>query len=364
MIRGAIRTVRYAHSWKAGAAVRVQQVEVEREGLSVPATLVLPDRPRGRLPGWVAIGGVSRRGRFHPQLMRFAEALASTGAAVIVPEIPEWRKLEVSPRVIRPTIGASIDRMNDLDEVTPGRFGVIGFSFGASGVAVAASAPDIAKSVSGVVLFGGYCSLGRTLKCQLTGRHEWGGEDYMLSPDPYGRWVVASNHLTDVPGHEDATDVARALHQLAASASDRRISAWMPFHDPMIRELRASLPSDRRSVFDCFATATDAARPDEQECAALAEDLTAACRRVEPLLQPSLGEVTVPTQVIHGRGDRLMPYTEALRTMDELPGAVRRGATVTSLFNHSKDSVPASRYEHVSETAKLFDALRQLVNTV
>jgi len=365
MLRGTARTVRYVRSWKDGGDVQVRQIRVEREGGVVPATLVSPRDVTARVPGWIAIGGVSRKGRFHPQLARFAEALASSGAAVLVPEIPEWRRLEVSPRVVAPTIRACVDRLKSLPEVIPGPFGAIGFSFGAPSVAVAVSRPELAEHISGIVLFGGYCSLERTLKCQLTGRHDWSGVDYSLSPDPYGRWVVASNHLTDVPDHEDAGDVAASLRQLAAAASGRRISAWEPFHDAMITDLRRALPPSRQSLFDCFATTSDEARPAVGRCSDIAAKLTEACRRVEPMLDPreELRQICVPTQVIHGHGDRLVPFTEGLRLMDELPDHCQRGVTVTKLFNHSADHAPPSPVTRFRESVKLFSALRTLVNT-
>ncbi len=236
---------------------------MRRDGKPIAGTLVVPAGASERLPGWIAVGGVSRKGRFHPQLMRFVEALASSGAAVVVPEIPEWRRLRVSPRVTLPTIRGAVEFMNGRSEVVPEQYGVIGFSFGAPGVAIAASHEDVADQMAGIVLFGGYCSLERTLGCQLTGRHEWRGVDYRLSPDPYGRWVVASNYLQHIPGCEDAEDVVRALRRLAAAASGQRISAWEPHHDRMISEVRNDISCRRQKLFDCLATPTTSVAPEE-----------------------------------------------------------------------------------------------------
>jgi pimeloyl-ACP methyl ester carboxylesterase len=346
--------------------VEAKELEIVRDGERVPATLVLPRRRQGRLPAWVALGGVSRMGRFHPQLVRFANALATTGAAVLVPEVPEWRRLRVTPRVTAPTIRGCLDALRDRSEARPGKIGLVGFSFGAPQVAIAASREDLAEHVAGIVLFGGYCSLESTVTCQLTGHHEWMGERHQLSPDPYGRWVVASNHLTDVPGYEDATDVAMALHHLAAAASDQRISAWMPHHDAMIEGLRSSLPKCRRPLFDCFATPTHAPRPAVEGCDDLARRLAAACRRVEPLLEPqhALADVAVPTRLIHGRGDRLIPFTEGYRMMARLPHGMGHDLTVTSLFAHSADESCGSLPTLVRENVALFGAIRGLINTV
>lgn len=366
MLRGVLRTVKYARVWRSGADVLAEETEIQRDGTAVPATLVLPARRRGPLPGWIALGGMSRMGRFHPQLVRFANALASTGAAVLLPEIPEWTSLKVSPWVTGPTIRGCMDVLERRSEVRAGKFGLIGFSFGGPQVAIAAAREELADRVAGIVLFGAYCDLERTMICQLAGEHEWEGTDYTLSPDPYGRWVVASNHLTDVPGCEDASDVAAALHRLAATTSEQRVSAWGSHHDPMIGELRLALPMKRRGLFDLFATPTTAERPEREECLKMAKNIAEACRRVEPLLEPArdLARVNLPTRLIHGRGDRLVPFTEGLRLMEGLPVIARKGVTVTELFNHSADHSPASLPDRIRETMLMFRAMRGMINTV
>ena len=366
MLRGMLRTVRYARCWQAGADVLVHETEIERDGARVPATFVLPPSRRGPLPGWIALGGVTRMGRFHPQLVRVANALASSGAAVLVPEVPEWRRLNVSPKMTAPTIRGCIEVLRNRREVRPGKVGLIACSFGAPQAAIATARDDLADHIAGIVLFGGYCDLERTLRCQLTGDHEWQGIDYALSPDPYGRWVVASNYLTDVPGYEDAGDVAAALRQLAAAASEQRVPAWKPHHDEMIEELRLALPMRRRALFDLFATATTAERPGRAECLEIATKLARASRRVEPLLEPArdLGRVHLPTRLIHGRGDRVTPFTESLRLMQCLPETARSGVTVTGLFNHRADESPGSLPDRVRETVTFFAALRAAINTV
>jgi hypothetical protein len=83
------------------------------------------------------------------------------------------------------------------------------------------------------------------------------------------------------------------------------------------------------------------------------------------LLEPaeSLATVDLPVQVIHGHGDRLVPFTEALRLMDGLRDHVRRGATVTRLFEHSAEHAPTTLRRRVVERVRLFGALRRMINT-
>jgi pimeloyl-ACP methyl ester carboxylesterase len=305
-------------------------------------------------------------GRHHPQLVRFSEALASSGAMVVVPEVPEWRRLEMAPRVVAPTIRGCIEFLRRRPDVASERFGLIGFSFGAPQVAIAAAREDLSEHLAGVALFGGYYSLERTMTCGLTGHHEWEGVEYQLRPDPFGGYVVGSNYLTSVSGYEDASDVAAALRCLADASSGQRISAWDPHHDELIEQLSASLPACRRPLFGLFAHRSDRTPPEPEERRRMAGLLADACRRVEPLLDPTadLARVQVPTRLIHGRGDRLIPFTEGFRLEQGLPQRARRGLTVTGLFNHSADSVPAGLLDRAHETLKMLGAIRGLINTV
>lgn len=365
-MRGVLRTVRYARSWKSGADVVVEEIELDRGDTPIRCSVVRPERSSARQGGWIALGGISRMGRHHPQLVRFAGALASSGAVVFVPEVPEWRALRMSPRVVAPTIEACVRALGQRPDVSCGGLGLIGFSFGAPQVAIAAAREELSEHVAGVVLFGGYCCLERTMTCQLTGDHEWAGSPYKLHPDPFGGWVVASNHLTDVPGQEEASDVAEALHVLADSASSKRVPAWDPRHDATIEELREALPSRRRSLFDLFATPSTRPPAEADERLEMALALAEACRRTEPLLDPAsaLERVAIPTQLIHGRGDRLIPFTEGFRLLEGLPERARRGLTVTELFHHTADTSPPRTLDRARESLKMFMAIRSVINTV
>jgi pimeloyl-ACP methyl ester carboxylesterase len=270
------------------------------------------------------------------------------------------------PGVAAPTIRGSTEFLKGRADVRRGKVALIGFSFGAPQVAMAAACGELSAEVAGVVLFGSYCSLGRTIACQFTGHHEWDGAEYELTPDPYGRWVLGSNHLTDVPDHRDADDVADALRQLAFAASGQRIPAWDPHHDEMIEPLRETLPPKRRRLFDLFATPSGAVRPERAELFELAAGIADACRRVEPLLEveTDFARIRRPTRLIHGRGDRLIPFTEGMRLEARLPEAVGSTLTVTGLFSHSADRSAGSAYERAKEGLTFFEALRGVINTV
>ena len=361
-----MRTVRYARSWKHGSAVAHLEIEIKREGVRLPATLVAPVHARGALPGWILLGGVTRMGRFHPQLSRFADALTASGAVVIVPEVPEWRDLRLAPGVTLPTVRGAVRALDARPEVRHGRYGLAGVSFGAPQAAIATTDRELADRIAGVVLFGGYCDLERTLHCQLTGVHEWRGVSHRLDPDPYGRWVLASNYLTEVPGYEDANDVAESLRRLALASTERRVPAWDPRLDSLRDELRDRVARGRRGLYDLFANVAPAPACEAERCEAMARDLARACRRAEPLLDPApaLGRIRVPVRLFHGRGDRLVPFTESLRFHEGLAKGVPADVTVTGLFAHSADHRLPSLAARVRESVIFFRAFQRALAAV
>lgn len=344
LLVGATRTFRYGHCWLTGnAAVRVREVELHRTDRTVPGTLLVPRTGPGPWPTWVVLHGMTRLGRHHRALTRFIRALASSGAAVLVPEVPEWIALDMDPGVTTPTVGASVRGLRREGVLRPeDRVGLIGFSFGSPQALLTSADPDVGPEVGVVVGFGGYCDLERTLRFQLTGRHEWGGTSRRLEPDPYGRWVVAANFLPKAAGYRNAELVADALRDMAREAGDRGLPAWDSSYDPYKAELRDRLPPGDRPLFDLFASDSDRPAPlDELE--ALVEPLARAAREAEPLMEPfpGVGRARVPVHLLHGRNDRLIPYTESLRMVQRLPDRVPARVTVTGLFAHSSgDSTP------------------------
>lgn len=330
------RTLAYARGWfRTPRDVVEDEVALDRDGTSVPATLVRPRHHTSDLPAWVVMHGITRPGRAHEQLVRFTRALAHAGIATIVPEVPEWRDLELAPALSAPSIAAAVHWLRWSGIVRDEPVGVVGFSFGAPHAIGAWADPRLRDEVGAACGFGGYCSIRRTFHFMMTGQYEADGETHWLQPDPYGRWIVAANYLPAVPGREDAQDVAEALRTLAKYSGDVGAASWDPVYDPKIDELRGSIAEERRSLFDLFATRSGAAVP-LPEAAAMGEELEEAARRVEPAIDPTrvLGEVRGTVHLLHGRRDHLIPYSESLCLADALEQGTPR-LTVTRLFAHS-----------------------------
>lgn len=325
------KAFRYARAW-----IRTPQGLTESE--RGEATLYRPAEAHGPLPAWIVLHGITVPGRRHPVLVRFARALASTGAAVLVPDVPEWIGLRLAPDRTEPAVRAALDLLAAEPGVAPGPRGLVGFSFGApQAIRVGAAMPG---EIAGTVAFGGYCDLERALRYQLTGHHEWRGATHRLRPDPYGRWIVAGNYLEKVPGYEAAGPAAAALLELARTAGEQRVPSWNPVYDPVKERLAAGLAADQRAIFQLLAPPSerDPLEPGD-DVLAWAEKLATAARLQDPLVDALrwVDALPSPVHILHGRADVLIPWTEALRLAEALEplGPVR--AAVTGLFAHSDE---------------------------
>ena len=89
-------------------------------------------------------------------------------------------------------------------------------------------------------------------------------------------------------------------------------------------------------------------------------------RRSQPLLDPNLefGRMPAPIHLFHGRGDRLVPYTESLRFRQRLPEELDADVTITGLFAHSADHRPAALSERIGESYAFLNALRKALDRV
>ncbi len=338
MVKGLTRALRFGAAWKTATPPVVEsEIQVDHSEGTFPATLLLPQRSKGPLPGWVALHGITRPGRNHPTLVRFVRALAASGAAVLVPEIPKWRAMLLAPAEAKVTLRAAILALAQRKETLPGRLGAMGFSFGAPQALLAGTDPTLVPHLRAVASFGGYFDLERTIRFLFSGEHEWKEDRYRIEPDPYGRWVVGGNFLPTSNLHPDVEVVARALLDLAREAGDLQVPSWEPIHDQRKSTLEASLPGTGKELFRAFAPAAGVPLTSSLDDP-LVLGLADAARRTSPLFHigPHLKDIRVPVRLIHGRHDRLIPFTETLRMKGEFPPGSDVRVFLTGMFSHSQ----------------------------
>jgi pimeloyl-ACP methyl ester carboxylesterase len=337
MFDGIARAIRFGKAWKMGTSrLREMELALQRPDGPFPATLLVPTRIRNPLPGWVALHGITRPGRTHPTLVRFVRALAASGYVVLVPEVPEWREMKLAPKEAADTLRSAVLALASREETVAGRLGVMGFSFGGPQALMAGADPVLLPHLKAVASFGGYCDVEATLRFFFSGEHEWDGVRYRAVPDPYGRWVAGGNYLPWAPGYGGTEDVAQALLDLAREAGDLRVASWDPVFDRRKQELADALPPSKRELFRAFAPAEGDPIPREA-ADTLVPALADAARRDSSLfdITPLLANIQVPVRLVHGRQDRLIPFTETLRLAQRFSPVSDVQVFLTGLFSHS-----------------------------
>ena len=331
--------LRFLREFAEPGSIAVESAETTYDrggGRRDPATIYHPANASAPLPAWVVLHGITWTGRSHTQLIRLARALSASGSVVMVPEISEWRALRVVPEITVPVIRAAVLDLDARPDTLPGHTRLMGFSFGATQAILAAADERLDGHLAAVASWGGYADLHRTVRYLFTGLHDFEGQRYFEDPDPYGRYILAANFLTAVPGYEDAGDVAAALHELACESGRRGVFAGSTEYDPVKLEQRERVAPERRELFDLFAPRGPRRAIPAERVGELADGLAAAAIAREPLFDAArwLPKVRAPVLLSHGRHDSLVPFTECAR-LDRGLGARSRGTTVTDLYAHS-----------------------------
>ena len=356
--------LRYAQGWARSASglpirgVSIEDIMIGGPAKAIHARRYRPATRRRPLPGWVVLHGATRPGADHEAIVRLAASVASAGGDVLVPDVPEWRALDLDPAPARRALRIAAEHMCGDPDVRPGGVVLMGLSFGCT-QAIAAGAELAAEGLArGVFGYGGYHSLDDTVRFALTGQFEWRRRTEYLRPDPYGRWVIAANYLHRIPGCEGSEDVSRALRRLAAMAGDHGFMSWEPSSDPYKDEVIEAVSAPNRELFRVFAP-NAAQDPDPGRARELAPLLAEAARKAHPELELSRaldGRPLPPIRLIHGREDHLIPFTETVALEGYLRKRADVAATVTGLLAHSRGS--GRGVAQIREAARFFGALR------
>jgi pimeloyl-ACP methyl ester carboxylesterase len=98
------------------------------------------------------------------------------------------------------------------------------------------------------------------------------------------------------------------------------------------------VPGPTLGAWDLLAPTSNHLVPDPAKGLALADALTEAALTADPLLNSAdrLQSLHVPVVLLHGRHDRLVPFSESLRLAQRLPASTLRRLAITRLLGHAK----------------------------
>lgn len=211
------------------------------------------------------MNGATARGRAHPGVRRLAEALARTGFAVVVPDLPGLRRAELTLATRRACVACALETVAS-PRTRGGRLALAGVSLGATVALLAAGDEELAPGVSVVAGVAPYASLVEVFRLATTGTYLGSSGLVAYEPGPLAAVVVARSLAAGLPlGRsrdllvaetqavpEDATDPLAAFRGRTAARLSRAGAAVVRLlanRDPVrFDELYAELPEEMRAA--------------------------------------------------------------------------------------------------------------------
>lgn len=247
---------------------------------------------RGATRPLVLVHGFAPAGKDDPRLSAAAELLARTGFAVAVPTVPGLTLGRLRPADVEPVVAALAAR--------PGPVTLVAVSVGAGPALLAAADPRVRDRVGTVLVLGGYASARELVRYFLTGDFAYQGHGGHVTHDP---------------------ELVRAFVAANADLVDAAVVPGLAAGDPRAAE--------------------------------------AALHRLGPLLDalsPERVLARVPGRLllVHGRGDRAVPYTETLRLAAARPRGTR--VTIVDVVGHveGEEGGPGRTLRAVADLARLW----------
>jgi len=319
----------------SGPLLRWESRPVTTEEVSIP-TADGPVQARLYMPvgvkhpaGMVAIHGIHHLGMDEPRMMSFARATASTGLAVLTPQIDSLADYHVDRDSI-PQIGESavwLDNWLGDHGVT-----VTGISFAGGLSLLAAIDPKYAPHMRALVLMGAYDDLARVSRFLATGQQEL--PNGKIEPHPahdYGASVFVYAHLNQFFPAGDLAVAHEALRD------------WLWEHPENAKPLIAKLsPASQAKMDALLERRIDEVRPEILN-AIHTDEVELA--KISP--RGHIANLRVPVYILHGAEDNIIPPAESLWLAQDIPHAEVRDALITGAFSHVDPEKDASVMEEL-----------------
>ncbi|MFC1547872.1 hypothetical protein ACFL5M_05030 [Candidatus Neomarinimicrobiota bacterium] len=286
-------------------------------------------------PAIILYHGATPYGEEHPALVQLARALAHVGLIVFVPQLPQLKAVIIDE--------TSADTMREFYEyiqghprISPGRISLAGTSF-AGGIMLKAMLKESMHRPPprAVMTYGTYCDLELTLRFILTGKVKTDEYEISVEPDRWGQVIFFYNYLEHIPGDFSRAAVRSVLEYYVQDRVEEGDAA------------KDELSSVDRHIVDLILT------PGNQESATLADMVLEHAKSILDALSPSRfhQEIHFPIWVLHGRDDRMVPYTEAAAMKRLMPRWAR--LHITGLYAHREYGSGSSIFKTIWNTCTL-----------
>ena len=287
------------------------------------ADLWLPQGASSAHPvgGMVLVLGINNVGRDYPAVVRFADAMARSGVAVLVPDSAALLAGMLSPDEVGGVVDAARLLMS-RPEVDGRRVGLVGLSVGGSLALLAAGDPRISGDLRWVNAFGAYADAGEYLADVVAQAQTLDGNTVTWKSSALTREVFARLLARLIPAGGDREALTAALDAFAASGR-------APPADP------ALVPRlDSAAAKAVYALLTAGSLEGARQVMGA---LPAAVREMLDGLSPirHLSAIHADAFVMYDTGDTYVPYGQSVELADGLRplGRLARSSQFR-LFDH------------------------------
>ncbi|MCW8917461.1 MAG: alpha/beta hydrolase [Gammaproteobacteria bacterium] len=290
----------------------LSQIEVRAVAFTDRGQTIRADLYQGAAPVLAAIvlqHGAAAEGKDDARLVALAGQLAQARFAVLVPEMPGARALQISSEEI-PVLLRAVDYLHHW---RAGRFrgpiGIAGFSVAAGLALHAALQPEMQGRIDFILGVGAYYDLPQTLNYMTTGYFTVNGRHDYRQPNDYGKWIFILSNLHWLEERQQQELLRRIGEQRLVSA------------DALVEPLISQLGSEGLSLYRYIDNR------DPALSMALLQRLPDALRgeltRLD-LANKELSTLQARVLLLHGRDDSVIPYTQSIALGNALPkGRVR-----------------------------------------
>jgi pimeloyl-ACP methyl ester carboxylesterase len=295
-------------------------------------------------PGLVLLHGVQHKGIEEPRLINFAQALAGAGLEVMTPELKDLADYHVSPPTVDQIGMAAVILSNQLHQA---RVGTLGLSFAGGLALLAATRPEYANNMAFVVSIGGHDDLARVSRFFATNTIERpDGSVASFSAHEYGVLVLAYSHLEDFFAAPDVPAARDAMR------------LWLHEQADLSRQAASHLSPEGKAKLDQILHHRDQIQQQLLDEIKLHGDEMAA---VSP--HGRLGGLTVPTLLLHGSGDAVIPTTETQWLAQDVPPQALKNVLISPALGHvdvESSVTVGQKWDLVHFVAQIIDREEQL----
>jgi acetyl esterase/lipase len=317
--------------------------QIDEEQLAgVPTTIV---RPAGA-PPWPAFlfaNGATPDGRAHPVVRRLALALARSGYATFIPDLPGISGGELTPATLAAAVECA-QEIADSPETKDGRVGLVGVSVGATLALLVAADERLASRVSLVTCIAPFTDLRKVMMLATTGTYRDGAGVSSAYPTPPSLVVgLARSIAAMLPTTPAASGFVSTLRALDVTSDDPLAPVRRGPSDP--------IDHATNSVRDLLVN-RDPARFDDLHDA-LPKEIRSTIELLSPVCVAT--HIRAPIEIATAPRDRYFPVAESLA----LAGAQRAHVTITPALAHAKPRLDMDSLNGLAQLSGFF--VRSLV---